>query len=104
MAAADLQFSAAILASKPLAQPGPAKNTAQAAKAAEDFEAMFINEFIGTMFEGIQTDGPTGGGPAEGIFRSMMIDQYSKTIAEQGGFGLADAVKRQLLAAQEITK
>ena len=34
----------------------------------------------------------------------MMIDQYSKTIAEQGGFGLASAVKRQLLAAQEIRK
>jgi len=31
---------------------------------AQDFEAMFINEFIGSMFEGIQTDGPMGGGPA----------------------------------------
>ena len=102
MSAADLQISAAILATKPQAQPSVPKNAAQAGKAAQDFEALFINEFLGSMFEGIPTDGPFGGGPAEGIFRSMMIDQYSKTIAAQGGFGLADAVKRQLLAAFQI--
>jgi len=32
----------------------------------------------------------------------MMIDQYSKTIAGQGGFGLADQVKREILRLQEI--
>jgi flagellar protein FlgJ len=104
MDAANLQISSAILASKPSAAVGPAKNAAQAAKAAQDFEAVFINEFLGAMFEGIQTDGPFGGGPGEAIFRSLMIDQYSKTIASQGGFGLGDAVKRQLLAAQENAK
>jgi Rod binding domain-containing protein len=56
------------------------------------------------MFEGIETDGPFGRGPGEAIFRSLMLDQYSKTIASQGGFGLADAVKRQLLATQENAK
>jgi flagellar protein FlgJ len=104
MDAADLQVSAAILSTKPIAQLAPAKNAAEAAKAAKDFEAIFINEFLGAMFEGIPTDGPLGGGPGEAIFRSLMLDQYSKTIAEQGGFGLADAVKRQLLAAQENAK
>jgi Rod binding domain-containing protein len=104
MDAANLQISSAILASKPSTQVGPAKNAVQAAKAAQDFEAVFINEFLGAMFEGIQTDGPFGGGPGEAIFRSLMLDQYSKTIASQGGFGLADAVKRQLLAVQENAK
>jgi Rod binding domain-containing protein len=104
MDAAGLQLSSALLAAKPLAKPGTARNEAEAIKAAKDFEALFINEFMGAMFEGIQTDGPFGGGPGETIFRSMMLDQYSKTIASQGGFGLADSVKRQLLAAQENTK
>ena len=104
MDAANLQISSAILASKPSTQVGLAKNAAQAAKAAQDFEAVFINEFLGAMFEGIETDGPFGGGPSEAIFRSLMLDQYSKTIASQGGFGLADAVKRQLLATQENAK
>jgi flagellar protein FlgJ len=104
MDAADLQISSAILATKPLAQPASAKTAAQATKAAQDFEAIFINEFLGSMFEGVQTDGEFGGGPGEAIFRSLMLEQYSKTIASQGGFGLADAVKRELLAAQEKTQ
>ena len=101
MTAGDLQVSAAILGAKPVLQPATAKSEGQAAKAAQDFEAVFINEFLGSMFEGIETDGPLGGGPGEAIFRSLMLDQYSKSIAAQGGFGLADAVKRQLLTAQE---
>ena len=104
MDAAGLQISSALLAAKPAAKPATAKNEAQATKAAKDFEALFVNEFLGAMFEGVETDGPFGGGPGEAIFRSMMLDQYSKTIASQGGFGLSDAVKRQLLAAQENAK
>jgi Rod binding domain-containing protein len=101
MTADDLQLSAVLSATKPQGMLGPAKNASQATKAAEDFEAVFINEFMGAMFEGIKTDGPFGGGPGESIFRSMMIDQYSKAIAKQGGFGLATAVKNELLHAQE---
>ena len=101
MSPADLQLSAAFSAAKPQATLAGAKDATTAAKAARDFEAVFINEIMGAMFEGIKTDGPFGGGPGEAIFRSMMIDQYSKTIAAQGGFGLADAVKRELLQAQE---
>jgi Rod binding domain-containing protein len=101
MSTSDLQLSAALATAKPQTPSLSAKNPMQAAKVAQDFEAVFINEIIGTMFEGIKTDGPFGGGPGEAIFRSMMIDQYSKTIAAQGGFGLADAVKHELLRAQE---
>jgi Rod binding domain-containing protein len=35
------------------------------------------------------------------MFRSFMMDQYGKQIAARGGFGLAPAIKRTLLAAQE---
>ena len=101
MSTADLQLSAALSAVKPQGTVGPARSASQAAKAAEDFEAVFINEFMGAMFEGIKTDGPFGGGPGESIFRSLMIDQYSKAVAKQGGFGLATAVKKELLHAQE---
>jgi Rod binding domain-containing protein len=54
------------------------------------------------MFEGIKSDGPFGGGYGESVFRSLMIEHYSKTIAEQGGFGLADQVKREILRFQEV--
>lgn len=103
MSAADLEISTALIAAKPKAAlTGRAKTEAEATKAAKDFEAVFINQMIGTMFEGIKTDGPFGGGPAESMFRSLMIDHYSKTIADQGGFGLADQVKREILRMQEM--
>ena len=103
MSAADIDISAALIAAKPApVLSGSAKTAAAAEKAAKDFEAVFINQMLSTMFEGVKTDGPLGGGPAEGMFRSMMIDQYSKTIAGQGGFGLADQVKREILRLQEI--
>jgi peptidoglycan hydrolase FlgJ len=104
MSALDLQTSAALLAAKPVQPPLDAKTAAQADKAAKDFEAVFINEMLGAMFQGISTDGPFGGGPGEEMFRSLMLDQYAKTIANQGGFGLADAVKRQLLHLQETSQ
>jgi len=104
MSAADLSVSTALQSIKPQLGATTAKNAEQATKVAKDFEAVFINEFLGSMFEGIKTDGPFGGGPGEEIFRSLMLEQYSKTIANQGGFGLADQVKRQLLSLQETGK
>ena len=103
MSAANLELSTALIAAKPApVLTGSAKTAAQAEKAAQEFEAVFINEMISTMFEGVKTDGPFGGGPAESIFRSLMIDHYSRTIAGQGGFGLADQVKREIFRLQEM--
>ena len=105
MSPSGLELSAAFSATKPSpVLSGAAKTAAQAGKAAQEFEAVFIGQMLSTMFEGIKTDGPFGGGPAESIFRSMMIDQYSKTIAGQGGFGLADQVKREILRLQEANE
>jgi len=94
------QASAALM-NTPVVKPLPTKNEAAAKKAAEDFEAVFLNELLGPMFEGIKTDGPFGGGPGEEMFRSLLIDQYSHAIAHQGGFGLSAAVQRQLVGLQE---
>jgi len=103
MSAAELDISAALIAAKP--QPklhGAAKSTAAAEKAAQEFEAVFIGQMLSAMFAGVKTDGPFGGGSGEEIFRSLMIEEYAKTIAGQGGFGLADQVKREILRLQEI--
>ena len=58
-------------------------------KAAKEYESVFISQFLGSMFSGIPTDGPSGGGEGEEMFRSLMIDQYGKSIEQRGGFGLA---------------
>jgi Rod binding domain-containing protein len=99
--AADPRFAGMLASAKPTVPNASSLSATQLDKAAKDFEAVFINEMLGAMFEGIKTDGPFGGGPGEGMFRSMMIDQYARTIAQQGGFGLASSVKSELLRAQE---
>jgi Rod binding domain-containing protein len=75
---------------------------AAAKKAAQAFESVFITQFMGEMFSGISTDGPTGGGQGEEMFRSLMLDEYGKQFAARGGFGLAPAIARQLLLHQEV--
>ena len=70
--------------------------------AARDFEAVFISQMFEQMWSGVKTDGPGGGGTGEGIFRSMMIQDIGRQIAAQGGMGLADSVKREMLAMQEV--
>jgi Rod binding domain-containing protein len=69
--------------------------------AARDFEAVFIGQMFEQMWSEVKTDGPMGGGTGEQIFRSMMIQDIGKQMASQGGFGLADSVKRELIAMQE---
>jgi Rod binding domain-containing protein len=92
------------LANTPITAPGPTKDMAAAKKAAQDFEAVFLNEFLGSMFQGVKTDGPFSGGPGEDMFRSLLLDQYSRSLASQGGFGLANVVQRQLISLQEGPK
>jgi len=76
-------------------------DTTKAAKAAKDYESVFISQFLGSMFSGIKTDGLTGGGQGEEMFRSLMINEFGKGIEQRGGFGLAAQMKTQLLKHQE---
>lgn len=82
-------------------KPAAAKmNEDKAAAAAKEFEAVFISQMLTPMFEGIEPDGLFGGGSAENIYKSMMIEEYGKIIAQSGGLGIADAVKAEMIAAQ----
>ncbi len=86
---------------KAIVPPTAGKSEAATRKAAKDFEGVFLSEMMGAMFEGIKTDGPFGGGAGEGMMRSLMIDEYSKSIAARGGIGIADNVYRELVHIQE---
>ena len=77
------------------------QNEAAIDKVAEDFEAFFAGAYFEQMFSGIQPDAVTGGGEGESMFRSLMIQEYGKSVAKQHVLGIADVVKRQLLQLQE---
>ena len=100
----DTTLQTALLASQPqgaVKAPSPTGDIATATKAAKEFESVFISQFLGSMFSGIPTDGPFGGGEGEEMFRSMMVNEYGKSMEARGGFGLASAVTKQLLQHQE---
>lgn len=93
--------SAKLAATAPAAKPSHAHDPKSIDKAAQDFEAEFLSQMLESMFKGIKTDGPFGGGHAEEMMRSFMLQEYGKVMAASGGVGIADAVKRELLHAQE---
>lgn len=68
---------------------------------AQEFEAMFVTEMMKPMFEGIETDGPFGGGKGEEIFRGLLNAEYGKLIAETGSIGMKDTIKAELIKMQE---
>lgn len=70
-------------------------------KSAEDFEAFFISQMYQHMFSGIEPDTTFGGGNAEKVWQSMLVDEYGKMTVKTGGIGIADAVMKFMLKAQE---
>ncbi len=75
----------------------------QIAKTAQDFEASFIAAMLKPMFDSLPTDGPFGGGQAEGMWRSFLTDAIGKQIAKSGGVGVADSVQREMLKLQGLS-
>lgn len=89
---------------RPTVPTGAAMTAGKARKAAEDFEAVFISEMLKPMFESLPTEGTFGGGPAEGIWRSLLVTEMGKEISRRGGFGIADNVQAEMLKLQETGK
>jgi Rod binding domain-containing protein len=71
-------------------------------KAAQDFEAVALNEFLKPMFNTVDLSStPLGGGEAEQQWRPMLIDAVAKQIAHGAGLGIAQPVFRQMIQMQE---
>jgi len=81
-------------------RPTQVSDDQKAEAAGKDFEAVYISQMLTHMFEGIKTDGMFGGGNAENIFRSMMVDEDGKMLSENGGIGIASAVQNEILQMQ----
>ncbi len=100
MATTAMLSGSEILASTKTAKM-PAADVKQARKTAEDFEAFFLTQTMEQMFSGLEADGMFGGGDAEKIWRSFLLDEYGKQMVKSGGIGLADEVMNYMLEMQE---
>ncbi|MEM9705450.1 MAG: rod-binding protein [Pseudomonadota bacterium] len=61
---------------------------------AKEFESVFIAEMLkhSGLTEAIASDGGAGGD----AFSSFLVQEYAQALSEQGGFGLAETIYRQL--------
>ncbi|MBI5893019.1 MAG: peptidoglycan DD-metalloendopeptidase family protein [Deltaproteobacteria bacterium] len=74
---------------------GAASDKEDIKKAAQDFEAIFINYMLKTMREGVSKSGLLHGGNAEEMYTSMMDEELSKAIAQKGGIGLGSILLKE---------
>lgn len=87
--------------------PPPDPKTADeisARRAADEFEAIFISQMLKSMSVGVKTDGPFGGGQSEEIYRDLMNEELGKVMTAKGGIGMSDAIYREILKSQEVSK
>jgi len=80
---------------------GGSIDKAKIRETAEAFEAVFLSQMLKPMFETVETDSFFGGGRAEEIYRSQMVEEVGKSMAKNGGIGIADTVYKELLKLQE---
>lgn len=82
--------------------PGRTADIEDPARAAREFETFFLAHALSLLQADISVEAPFGGGPGEQAFRSFLIDEQARAIVDNGGIGLADAVRRDLLALQTV--
>ncbi len=70
-------------------------------KTAKDYEAGFVSAMLESMYAGVKTDKMFGGGSAEGMYRTMLNQEYVKAIAARVSLGIADSIKREMIRMQE---
>jgi flagellar protein FlgJ len=87
-------------ATLPLATPEQRRRIEDTAKS---FEGQLIGLLMQPMFEGLQTDGPFGGGNGESAWRGMLVEAIGKQVSKSGGVGLAAPVTREMLTMQGLS-
>ena len=98
----SMQAANALAAGRSLPNVRRVETLREGKKVAEEFEAVFLGKMLQPMFKNIEAAEPFGGSPSEKRWRTMQVEEYGKAIAKAGGIGIADAVFREILKAQEL--
>lgn len=76
---------------------------AEIEKTAKDFERMALAQMLAMMeTDTDMSDTMFGGGAAERAFKPFLTEEYARGFSQNGGIGLGDAVKREMLRMQEV--
>ena len=98
----SMQAANALAAGRSLPNVRRVETLREGKKVAEEFEAVFLGQMLQPMFKNIEAAEPFGGSASEKMWRTMQVDEYGKALAKAGGIGIADAVFREILKAQEL--
>ena len=99
-----LRNNAHLLPQQPVAS-APVQADAKTQKSAREFEAMAIGQLLQPMFATVDSSHSLfGGGAAEETWKPMMVNEIAKTLAANGGIGLARPVLAEMLRMQEARK
>ena len=72
-----------------------------AEKTAEEFEAVFLSQFLKTMTQELGGAGSVAGDGGD-VYRDMFTQEVAKMISRSGGIGVADVILQEMLKVQEI--
>lgn len=78
------------------AQTAPANSGADLREAAEAFEAIFLRQLLASARAADFGGEDLLGGPGLEQFEAMRDEHFAEIASQQGTFGLADAIERQL--------
>ena len=84
-------------------KPSVPADPAKMAKAARDFEAMALGEFLKPMFETVEAKKHNmfSGGTGEKTWKPMLVEEIAKKIAAAGGLDLAAPIHAAMLRMKE---
>ena len=92
-----------VLPPAPQMPPATPEQRRKIAATAQEFEGQLLGLLMQPMFEGLQSDGPFGGGNAEGTYKAFLVEAIGKQVAKAGGVGLSDPVAREMLRMQGLS-
>lgn len=64
----------------------------------KEFESMFVKQMLSSMKKTVHKSGFIKENMGEKIFDDMLYDEYSKSMTEASGFGIAQMMYKQLAA------
>jgi Rod binding domain-containing protein len=86
--------------------PGQAASAAELSRrghirqTADKFEASFLSSMLQTMFQGVTTSAPFGGGAGEEMWKSFMAEAMANQIVKAGGVGVSRSVAAEMIRLQ----
>lgn len=86
----------------PQAQNVSSEDRQKIKELSQEFEAVFLDLVFQSMRKTVPKSEMTDGGAGEEVFRSMLDQEYSKTMSKQNLTGIAATIEKDMLKLMEV--